>query len=197
MSKGFTLIEVLVSLVILSMIAVISSNILQSSLETEFNSSERLQSARKLNFSSINLKRDIRQIINVPLRDFYGNQIKGTFIGNNIDNKIAFNTKIKSISNEISPIKRVEYALEENNLVRKQFYSSNPYDADEFIKSVLIEEVSEIDIKFWHEKMWYQEWPVDTITQRKIPELIKLEFIKNDKEYIWIIEPNFDYVFKQ
>ena len=31
--------------------------------------------------------------------------------------------------------------------------------------------------------MWYQEWPVDTITQRKI-ELIKLEFIKNDKEYM-------------
>ena len=198
MRKGFTLIEVLVSLIILSMIAVISSNILQSSIETEFNSSERLQSARKLNFSSITLRRDIRQIINVPLRDFYGNQIKGTFIGNNIDNKMSFNTKIKSISNETSPIKRVEYVLEENNLVRKQFYSSNPYDvAEEFIKSVLIEEVSEIDIKFCMRNMWYQEWPVDTITQRKIPELIKLEFIKNDKEYIWIIEPNFDYVFKQ
>ena len=35
MTKGFTLIEVLVSLVILSMITIISSNILQSSLETE------------------------------------------------------------------------------------------------------------------------------------------------------------------
>ena len=76
MKKGFTLIEVLVSLIILSMIAVISSNILQSSLETERLSSDRLQSARKLNFSSITLKRDIRQIINVPLRDFYGNQIR-------------------------------------------------------------------------------------------------------------------------
>ena len=99
MKKGFTLIEVLVSLIILSMIAVISSNILQSSLETERLSSDRLQSARKLNFSSITLKRDIRQIINVPLRDFYGNQINGTFIGNNTDNIMTFNTKIKSISN--------------------------------------------------------------------------------------------------
>ncbi|GIS05210.1 MAG: hypothetical protein CM15mP108_3140 [Gammaproteobacteria bacterium] len=35
MNKGFTLIEILISLVILSMIAVISSNILQSSLELE------------------------------------------------------------------------------------------------------------------------------------------------------------------
>ena len=75
MNKGFTLIEVLVSLVILSMITIISSNILQSSLETERISSERLQSARVLNFASITLRRDIRQIINVPLRDYYGNPI--------------------------------------------------------------------------------------------------------------------------
>ena len=133
MKKGFTLIEVLVSLIILSMIAIISSNILQSSLETERLSSDRLQSARKLNFSSITLKRDIRQIINVPLRDFYGNQINGTFIGNNTDNIMTFNTKIKSISNDISPIKRVEYQLDGNKLFRKQFYSSNPYDVDENI----------------------------------------------------------------
>ena len=104
MSKGFTLIEVLVSLVILSMITIITSNILQSSLETERTSSERLQSASALNFSSIILRRDLRQIINVPLRDYYVNTIKGTFSGSNIDNRILFNSKIKSISNEISPI---------------------------------------------------------------------------------------------
>ena len=44
------------------MIDIISSNILQSSLETERLSSERLQSARVLNFSSITLRRDLRQI---------------------------------------------------------------------------------------------------------------------------------------
>ena len=42
MNKGFTLIEILISLVILSMIAVISSNILQSSLELERTSTSRL-----------------------------------------------------------------------------------------------------------------------------------------------------------
>ena len=82
------------------------------------------------------------------------------------------------------------------NLIRKQFFSSNPQNIDENFTINLIDEVSEIDIKFLHQKTWYQEWPVDPITQRKIPELIKLEFIKNNKEYTWIIEPNFDYVFK-
>ena len=100
MKKGFTLIEILVSLVILSMIAVISSNILQSSIEIERTSSERLKVSRSLNLSSIILKRDIRQIINVPLRDNFGNPMNLTFLGSNLDKKISFNTQIKSISNK-------------------------------------------------------------------------------------------------
>ena len=165
MTKGFTLIEVLVSLVILSMITIISSNILQSSLETERLSSERLQSARALNFSSITLRRDIRQIINVPLRDYYGNPIKGTFSGSNIDKRISFNSKIKSISNEISPIKRIEYVLDDDKLIRKQFFSSNPYDSNENIDTNFIEDVSELDIRFMYERNWYDRWPVSPVTE--------------------------------
>ena len=62
------------------MIAVISSNILQSSIEIESTSSERLKVSRSLNLSSIILKRDIRQIINVPLRDNFGNAMNLTFL---------------------------------------------------------------------------------------------------------------------
>jgi len=54
-----------------------------------------------------------------------------TFLGSNLDKKISFNTQIKSISNKISPVKRVEYGLENNNLIRKQFFSSNPINIDE------------------------------------------------------------------
>ena len=177
MTKGFTLIEVLVSLVILSMITIISSNILQSSLETERLSSQRLQSARALNFSSIILRRDIRQIINVPLRDYYGNPIKGTFSGSNIDKRISFNSKIKSISNEMSPIKRIEYVLDDDKLIRKQFFSSNPYDSNENIDTNFIEDISELDIRFMYERNWYDKWPVSPVTERKIPALIKLSLI--------------------
>ena len=109
MSKGFTLIEILISLVILSMIAVISSNILQSSLELERNSTSRLADVRNLNFSSVIIRRDIRQIVNTNLRDGFGDSIESSFSGNNITKRIFFNTKVNSISNEVSPIKRVEY----------------------------------------------------------------------------------------
>ena len=196
MNKGFTLIEVLVSLVILSMIAVISSNILQSSLELERTSSQRLSSARSLNFSSILIRRDIRQIINVPLKDFYGNPMSATLIGNNEDKRMMFNTKIKSISNNSSPIKRVEYVLEDNKFIRRQFFSTNPYDADEFIATFLIEDISQMDIEFMFQRQWYQQWPISPITERQIPTLIKFKFKKNQEAYEWIVEPNIEYVFQ-
>lgn len=196
MNKGFTLIEVLVSLVILSMIAVISSNILQSSLELERTSSQRLSSVRSLNFSSILIRRDIRQIINVPLKDFYGNPMSATLIGNNEDKRIMFNTKIKSISNNSSPIKRVEYVLEDNKFIRRQFFSTNPYDADEFIATFLIEDISQMDIEFMFQRQWYQQWPISPITERQIPTLIKFKFKKNQETYEWIVEPNIEYVFQ-
>ena len=196
MNKGFTLIEVLVSLVILSMIAVISSNILQSSLELERTSSQRLSSVRSLNFSLILIRRDIRQIINVPLKDFYGNPMSATLIGNNEDKRIMFNTKIKSISNNSSPIKRVEYVLEDNKFIRRQFFSTNPYDADEFIATFLIEDISQMDIEFMFQRQWYQQWPISPITERQIPTLIKFKFKKNQEAYEWIVEPNIEYVFQ-
>ncbi|MBT4217600.1 MAG: prepilin-type N-terminal cleavage/methylation domain-containing protein, partial [Flavobacteriales bacterium] len=106
-NKGFTIIEVLVTLIILSMIAIITSNILQSSLESEKKSTQRLNSIKELNLASSILRRDIRQIANVSIKDFYGNMMYGTFISELNSDNLMFTTKVKSFSNAVSPLKRV------------------------------------------------------------------------------------------
>ena len=181
MNKGFTLIEILISLVILSMIAVISSNILQSSLELERTSTSRLADVRNLNFSSVIIRRDIRQIVNTNLRDGFGNSIDGTFSGNNITKKFFFNTKVNSISNEVSPIKRVEYELIDDKFIRKQYFSSNPYNLDEYISSNVIEEVAELEILFLNEKQWNSSWPIDQNTSKSSLKIIFLSHIQKQK----------------
>ena len=67
MRKGFTLIEVLVSLVILSIIAIISSNILQSSLETERVASKRLNDVTTSRFSILSSNLPISLIVYLTL----------------------------------------------------------------------------------------------------------------------------------
>ena len=192
-NKGFTIIEVLVTLIILSMIAIITSNILQSSLESEKISSQRLNSIKELNLASSILRRDIRQIANVSIKDFYGNKINGTFISELGSENLMFTTKVKSFSNEVSPLKRVQYVIENKNLIRKQYYSSNPYNQDEFAKSIIINDIDNLKLSFLNENKWHQSWPVSPITSKKIPTLIKIEFRLDNKDYSWVINPNIEY----
>lgn len=191
--KGFTIIEVLVTLIILSMIAMISSNILQSSLISEKESSERLSSMTELSLASSSVRRDIRQIVNVSIKDFYGNKLYGTFISDMNKENLMFTTKVKSFSNEVSPLKRVEYVIEDKNFIRKQYYSSNPYTLDSYNKSILIKNIDNFKMSFLDSNKWYQSWPVNKITSKKIPTLIKIEFSLDNKSYNWIINPNIDY----
>ena len=191
--KGFTIIEVLVTLIILSMIAIISSNILQSSLESEKVSSQRLNAIKELNLASSILRRDIRQIANVSIKDFYGNKINGTFISELGSENLMFTTKVKSFSNEVSPLKRVQYVIENKNFIRKQYYSSNPYNQDEFTKSIIINDIDNLKLSFLNENKWHQSWPVSPITSKKIPTLIKIEFRLDNKDYSWVINPNIEY----
>ena len=191
--KGFTIIEVLVTLIILSMIAIITSNILQSSLESEKESTQRLNSIKELNLASSILRRDIRQIANVSIKDFYGNRMYGTFISELNSDNLMFTTKVKSFSNEVSPLKRVQYVVEDKNFVRKQYYSTNPYNQDEYTKSIIINNIDKLQLSFLNENKWHQSWPVSPITSKKIPTLIKIEFSLDNKDYNWIINPNIDY----
>ena len=192
-NKGFTIIEVLVTLIILSMIAIITSNILQSSLESEKISSQRLNSIKELNLASSILRRDIRQIANVSIKDFYGNKINGTFISELGSENLMFTTKVKSFSNEVSPLKRVQYVIENKNFIRKQYYSSNPYNQDVFTKSIIINDIDNLKLSFLNENKWHQSWPVSPITSKKIPTLIKIEFRLDNKDYSWVINPNIEY----
>ena len=188
--KGFTIIEVLVSLVILSIIVVISSNILSSSFDSERKTSSQLNNIKELNLSSSIFRRDIRQMVNIPLRDFYGNSVFGTFISYENSNRIMFNTSIKSSSNQASPIKRIEYFYDDDSLIRRQYFSSNPYDQNQYIDNELIKGLSELNFSFFYENNWHKQWPTGTKTAKKTPILIKLEFAINNKKYTWLIEPN-------
>ena len=194
--RGFTIIEVLVTLVILSMIAVVSANILQSSLISEKESSQRLNLITELNIASSTLRRDIRQIANVPMKDFYGDRLNATFISELNSENFMFTTKVKSFSNEVSPFKRVQYLIEDNKLIRKQYFSSNPYSFDDFTKFIMINNVNDFKISFFDKNKWHQSWPVNTSTSKKIPTLIKLEFILDNKSYNWIINPNIKHAIK-
>ena len=104
-----------------------------------------------------------------------------------------FNSNIKSLSDEVSPIKRIRYEFENKTLIRKQYFSTNPYDQDDHTSIELIDNIDDLKLTFLYENAWHESWPISLITSKKIPTLIKIEFSKQNKDYSWIIDPNISY----
>lgn len=194
--KGFTLIEVLVSIVILSIIAIVSTNFLQSSISAREEGAKKLQNIKELNIASSIVRRDMRQILNVPIRDYFGNNLKGNFIADAISNSIVFTTLVNS-SFSTSRVRRVEYLYQDKKFIRRQYFADNPYSYEEYFETTLLDEVADIEFSYMTNRKWYPVWPIDIITKVKIPELVKITFVKNDLKYEWIINPNIDYVYKK
>ena len=166
-NKGFTLIEVLVSIVILSIIAVVSTNFLQSSIDAREESSNKLQDLKEFNIASSIVRRDMRQILNVPIRDYFGNNLKGNFVADRASNSLIFTTLVNS-SFSTSKVRRVEYLLIDDSLIRRQYFADNPYSYEEFFETNLLDDINDIEFSYLNNSKWYSEWPIDILTKRKI-----------------------------
>lgn len=196
MNKGFTLIEVLVSLVILSLIGLICAQILSSAIESEQSSSNKLNEIKELSLSSTIIRRDLRQAVNVPSRDFYGDQLPSTFYYDQLSNSIVFNTSIKNLSLSSSNINRVQYILDNKFFIRKQYFSSSPYNEEDYSQTNLLNGVDDLEFTFMHQNKWYQEWPIDKTTSRIFPELIRIDFSISNADYFWLIDPNIEFIYE-
>ena len=98
-------------------------------------------------------------------------------------------------SNFLLAFKRSIY--QDEDFIRRQYFADNPYSYDEYFETTLLDEITDIEFSYMTNRKWYAVWPIDITTKAKIPELVKITFIKNDLEYEWVINPNIDYVYKR
>ena len=194
--KGFTLIEVLISIVILSLIAVITSNFLKSSIQSRDLVSGKSQDIYEFNLLTSTLNEDLINAVNVPLRNFRGDSEMATFIGGANTDSFSFITK--AITQDISSkdLVRVQYILENQSLLRRQYYAASPANPLEYMETIMFEDVDNFQLEFADKTQWFYVWPQGPITQRQIPNLIKISIINNKNEsFTWIINPKINTVY--
>tara|TARA_A100001011_G_scaffold163296_1_gene171831 strand:+ start:618 stop:1229 length:612 start_codon:yes stop_codon:yes gene_type:complete len=194
--KGFTLIEVLISIVILSLIAVITSNFLKSSIQSRDLVSGKSQDIYEFNLLTSTLNEDLINAVNVPLRNFRGDSEMATFIGGANTDSFSFITK--AITQDISSkdLVRVQYILENQSLLRRQYYAASPANPLEYMETIMFEDVDNFQLEFADKTQWFYVWPQGLITQRQIPNLIKISIINNKNEsFTWIINPKINTVY--
>ena len=184
----FTLIEVLISIVILSIITIITSSFLQSSIQSREIVSLKSKEILEINLLSNALRTDIANAINVPMMTFDGVIENATFRGEIGSNGFAFTAKIGHGEAKDQMLARVEYLVKDNNFIRRQFFASNPSEPEAFIETPLMSDITYAQIEFSDGSNWYFTWPQNEITARKIPSLIKIFLEKDTSEtFTWII----------
>ena len=195
MKKGFTLIEVLISLVILSIIAIVSTNFLQSSIDLRNQSKSKVDDIKVFNLGVSTIRRDLMSTVNLPMRDNFGNQLPN-FIGSNTDKKITFLGFISRIDSSRSSISRIEYLFDDTKFIRRVYFTADPYDYDDHIDSVIFDNIDGVEISFLSDNRWFTEWPAGQTAAYKIPKLVKIEINDKDRDFEIIINPNIDYVYR-
>ena len=195
MKKGFTLIEVLISLVILSIIAIVSTNFLQSSIDLRNQSKSKVDDIKVFNLGVSTIRRDLMSTVNLPMRDNFGNQLPN-FIGSNTDKKITFLGFINRIDSSRSSISRIEYLFDDTKFIRRVYFTADPYDYDDHIDSVIFNNIDDFEISFLSDNRWFTEWPAGQTAAYKIPKLVKIEINDKDRDFEIIINPNIDYVYR-
>ena len=196
-NQGFTLIEVLISIVIVTIITIVSTNILQSSLSSRDATFKVLNQVQQFNLASTMMRRDLRQAINVPMRDFYGNNFNATFLSPQGSNQLMFTTFIQDEDLSVSNVRRIEYLYDENKFFRRQYYVDNPYLNEDYFQTDLFEEIDDFRVSFSNGNKWVNHWPIDPITERTIPTLVRIQFVKETKTFEWIISLNINNVYQQ
>ena len=195
MKKCFTLIEVLISLVILSIIAIVSTNFLQSSIDLRNQSKSKVDDIKVFNLGVSTIRRDLMSTVNLPMRDNFGNQLPN-FIGSNTDKKITFLGFINRIDSSRSSISRIEYLFDDTKFIRRVYFTADPYDYDDHIDSVIFDNIDDVEISFLSDNRWFTEWPAGQTAAYKIPKLVKIEINDKDRDFEIIINPNIDYVYR-
>ena len=195
MKKGFTLLEVLISLVILSIIAIVSTNFLQSSIDLRNQSKSKVDDIKVFNLGVSTIRRDLMSTVNLPMRDNFGNQLPN-FIGSNTDKKITFLGFINRIDSSRSSISRIEYLFDDTKFIRRVYFTADPYDYDDHIDSVIFDNIDDVEISFLSDNRWFTEWPAGQTAAYKIPKLVKIEINDKDRDFEIIINPNIDYVYR-
>ena len=185
-TKGFTLIEVLVSLAIVSLIGIITFSGLITSLD--FNQGTLNRSATTHNIVVLDnlLRRDLQHSVNRLSRDERGDSLAHSFYGGNPvygGTFLAFTIhteETKYLLNKGS-LRFIEYVLEEKTLKRVEHsYADRTADTKSNSK-VLLKNINEISVGFIKDKQLVDEWPeMDWTTNNGLPRMVEISF-KIDK----------------
>ena len=149
-TKGFTLIEILVALLAASIISIMSFEFLSNSVFLK----ERVDANIKKDSNHMNtintIRLDLMQAVPFDMKDQNGRELKVSFVGNSLDRVMTFvSLSTSDHLQTTSKLRRVIYLYEDNQLIRVTTLSNK--EQVETSRKILIKNVENLEIRFGEE----------------------------------------------
>ena len=79
------------------------------------------------------------------------------------------------------------YFIENEQLYRRQYKSINPADFSDYLDTLILEGVTDIQLKAHNKQRWLNIWPYDEVSKRRLPYAISLSISQRQKGVFEII----------
>ena len=159
-SRGFTLLELLIAMVIFSFMSIMAYGALSNILTSNAVIASQEKKLKKLQRAMMFIERDMRQIVPRPRRSSYDEQSKALASGLDDEGIIEFTRAGNSNPTDAvrSSLQRVRYDVEDKKLLRKSWNLVDHIDAEP-VTMPLLDEVESFTLRFLDKNnAWKENW---------------------------------------
>ncbi len=203
-SRGFTLIEVLIAMAITALVAVLSYQSLSSVLNSVESLRDNGERVSELNRTWTVVSRDIRQFVPRPVRDEFGESESAMWGGSGADSALSLTRGGWYNPNQQlrSSLQRVRYRLEDDELWRESYTVLDRVGDSEPQRALLLEGVVSFELAFLSPQVtlrgaeldtddWPDNWGLNASNSRLVdpPQALELRLELEDLgEVRWLYE---------
>jgi general secretion pathway protein J len=161
---GFTLLELLISIVIFGLVAAMAYSGLNNVLLARSQTEARTQQLYKLQMALTLMERDIEQIVDRPVRGEYGgDETLPAFAANEYGDYLLEFTRtgwLNPLNLPRSNLQRIAYTVKDEKLIRSIWYVLDRAQDSEHYDIELLDDVKSLEIRYLDDKKeWQRSWP--------------------------------------
>ncbi|WP_321392245.1 type II secretion system minor pseudopilin GspJ [Emcibacter sp.] len=179
--RGFTLVEVMVSLTIFALLSVMGVAILSSAVSGRDVVEEGSAHLRQLQVSRSLMKSDFLQLARRQARDAYGGALQNVFAGYQPEGRDAFMSFVRR--GWINPgqmqrraeLQRVSYVLRDGNFIRQLSPHVDPAKEEDVSERVLLSGIKRLETAFYLNGQWFDVWESRTGENVELPQLVSVD----------------------
>jgi len=176
-TKGFTLLELLVALTIFAVIATLAYSGLNTVLTTRLQIERHTNQLAQLQMTFARLGRDIEQYLPRPIRNEYGD-LQPAFQGTVTTLELTCAGWRNPAQQPRSSLQRVAYQVVDNTLWRIYWPVLDRAQDTKPLRTSLLKDVSEIRLRFLDElQQWHEEWP-PSLPPTEVVNLLSLKAVE-------------------